>query len=94
MTLWGDLAYDAPSEKYYALGGLPFLLSNFLRIATGSYIAETVSAYAVFTFASIFLFLAVIPLMYAPETLPEKKIKDRELKQYIDKAKKIKGKYA
>jgi MFS family permease len=94
MTLWGDLAYDAPSEKYYALGGLPFLLSNFLRIATGSYIAETVSAYAVFTFASIFLFLAVIPLMYAPETLPEKKIKDRELKQYIDRAKKIKGKYA
>jgi hypothetical protein len=26
--------------------------------------------------------------MYAPETLPEKTMKDRELKQYIEKAKK------
>jgi hypothetical protein len=44
-----------------------------------------------FTFLSaraFFLFLAVLPLMYAPETLSEKKIKDRELKQYIEKAKK------
>jgi len=37
--------------------------------------------------------LAVIPLMYAPETLPEKKIRERELKGYIDKAKKVKEKY-
>jgi len=93
MTLWGDLAYDAPSEKYYALGGLPFLLSNFLQIVVGSYIAERVSVYAVFSLAAFFLFLAVIPLMYAPETLPEKKIRERELKGYIDKAKKVKEKY-
>jgi MFS family permease len=94
FTIWGDLAYGKPSEKYYALGSLPYILSNFLRISVGPFIANTISAYAVFSFAAFFLFLAVIPLMYAPETLPEKQIRERELKTYIEKAKKVKEKYA
>jgi MFS family permease len=93
IVLWGDLAHDTPSGNFYVLGGLPFLLSNFLQIIIGSYIAETVSVYTIFSLASFFLFLAVFPLMYAPETLPEKKIRERELKGYIDKAKKVKEKY-
>jgi len=93
LTIWGDLVYDASSEKYYVLGGLPYLLSNFLQIVSGNYISEIVPAYAIFSFAAFFLFLAVIPLMFAPETLPEKKIKERELKKYIEKAKKVKEKY-
>jgi MFS family permease len=93
ITIWGDLSYGASSDKYYAMGGLPFFLSNFLRLTIGSYIAETVSAYAIFSFTAFFLFLAVVPLMFAPETLPEKKLRERELKKYIEKAKKIKEKY-
>ena len=42
----------------------------------------------VFSFASVFLFLAVLPLIYAPETLPEKLMKDRDLKSYVENAKK------
>jgi hypothetical protein len=94
MTIWGDLAGEAPSEKYYAIGGLPYLMSNFLRYALGSLIADTVSLNTIFSLASFFLFLAVLPLMYASETLPEKEIRDRELKGYIEKAKKVKEKYA
>jgi MFS family permease len=93
LAIWGDLAVNTSSEKYYALGGLPLLLSNFLRITAGSYFAKTVPAYAIFSFAAFFLFLAVVPLMFAPETLPEKKLRERELKKYIEKAKKIKEKY-
>ena len=93
ITVWGDLSYGASSDKYYALGGLPFFISNFLRLMIGSYIAEIVSAHAIFSLTAFFLFLAVLPLMFAPETLPEKKIKERELKQYVEKAKKIKEKY-
>jgi hypothetical protein len=92
MTLWGDLGEHYEKEKYYALGGLPFLLAGFLPIILEPY-AGAIEAVAAFSLASFFLFLAVLPLMYAPETLPEKKIKDRELKQYIDKAKKTKEKY-
>jgi len=52
-----------------------------------------VSEYAIFSFAAFFLFLAVIPLMYAPETLPEKLIRQKELRRYVEKAKKIREKY-
>jgi MFS family permease len=92
MTVWGDLAFGASSVKYYALGGLPYLFSNFLGIVLEPYIAEVIPAYAIFSFTAFFLFLAVIPLMYAPETLPEKNIRDRELKTYVDTAIKIKEK--
>jgi hypothetical protein len=92
MALWGDLGGDDEKEKYYALGGLPYLLAGFLPILLRPYVGlmGTVES---FSLASFFLFLAVLPLMYAPETLPEKKIKDRELKDYLDKAKKVKEKY-
>ena len=93
FTIWGDLSFGASGDKYYAIGGLPFYISNFLRLTIGSYIAEAVSSQSIFSFTAFFLFLAVIPLMFAPETLPEKKIKERELKKYIEKAKKIKEKY-
>jgi len=88
ITLWGDLATYHNSEKYYIIGALPYLASNFIRIWIGSYIAEVVESYAIFSFAALFLFLAVLPLAYAPETLPEKIMKERELKSYIDKAQK------
>jgi MFS family permease len=92
MALWGDLGENYEKEKYYTLGGLPYLLAGFLPILIEPY-ASVISTTAAFSFASFFLFLAVLPLMYAPETLPEKKIRERELKQYIDKAKKTKEKY-
>jgi hypothetical protein len=94
ITLWGDLAGNKSSEKYYALGLIPFAFSNFVGLTAGPSIADVVPTYAIFSFVAIFLFLAVLPLMYAPETLPEKKIRERELKQYIEKAKKVKEKYA
>ena len=93
FTLWGDLAGDLPSEKYYALGGIPYPLSYLLRILVENWIIKIISVYTIFSLASFFLFLAVIPLMYAPETLPEKLIRQRELKKYVEKAKKIREKY-
>jgi MFS family permease len=92
MTLWGDLAEDYEKEKYYALGGLPYLLAGFLPILIKPY-ADVIQPTGAFSLASFFLFLAVVPLMYAPETLPEKKMKDRELREYLEKAKKVRKKY-
>ncbi len=93
MALWGDLGENYEKEKYYTLGGLPFILAAFLSVLIKPY-ASAISPIAAFSFASFFLFLAVIPLMYASETLPEKTIRERELKNYIEKAKKAKEKYA
>ncbi|MCK4481894.1 hypothetical protein KAU55_01615 [Candidatus Bathyarchaeota archaeon] len=93
MTLWGDLAEGVIPEKYYAIGGLPYLLSSFLTLLGAPYISALFSPYTTFSLASFFLFLAVFPILFAPETLPEKKMKERELKKYIEKAKNIKEKY-
>ena len=32
MTIWGDLAGEGTKEKYYAIGGLPYLLAGFLSV--------------------------------------------------------------
>jgi MFS family permease len=93
MTLWGDLAEAGQKEKFYVLGGLPYLLAGFLSVTVKPF-AGQIQTITAFSLASFFLFVAVLPLMYAPETLPEKKIKERELRDYLDKAKKTKEKYA
>jgi hypothetical protein len=72
---------------------MPFLLSNLISALVRPFV-EVVPITASFSLASFFLFLAILPLLYAPETLPEKVMKNRELKSYIEKAQKAKEKYA
>jgi MFS family permease len=73
FTLWGDLAEEQRSERYYAIGVLPYLLSTFIRYSIGALIADSIYGYSlIFSFASFFLFLAVLPLVYAPETTSRK----------------------
>jgi len=91
LILWGELPLDVAKEKSYAIGGIPFTVGNMIQTLQYPYIS--IEPYAAFSFASFFLFLAVLPLMYAPETLPEKKIEIRRLKGYIEQAKKVRDKY-
>ena len=42
----------------------------------------------IFSFFSFFLFIAVMPLVLAPETMSEQTLKSNELKNYLEKAKK------
>ncbi|MCW4005957.1 MAG: MFS transporter [Candidatus Bathyarchaeota archaeon] len=87
ITIWGDLAQNQKSEKFYAIGSLPFLFANFMRFFVGSYISGPTTGSEIFPLASFFLFIAVLPLVYAPETLPEKVMKSRDLQSYVEKAK-------
>ena len=88
FTLWGDLAQGYNSEKMYVIGALPFLFSNFVRLLLSPFMVGFEPT-TLFSFASFLLFVAVLPLVYAPETLPEKTIKEMEIKRYLDKAQKI-----
>ncbi len=91
LVLWGDLSSDSASEKYYAIGSIPFFIADlmvFLFAPLASFPEN-----AAFSVASLFLFVAVLPLMYAPETVPERKIELRRLKKYVEKAKRAKEKY-
>jgi MFS family permease len=92
MTIWGDIAKKRNSEKFYAIGYLPFLLSIFTQMYLGTAISSAVDTLAIFSFTSLFLFLAVLPLAYAPETLPSSVFKNRELKDYLENASRMKEK--
>ena len=92
LMLWGDLSQPGSREKYYVIGSTPFFLTDIVRQLSFPY-ATLITVYAAFSLAAFFLFVAVLPLMYAPETLPEKKIELRRLRKYLEKAKKIREKH-
>jgi MFS family permease len=88
ITIWGDLSNNSSAEKYYAIGVAPFFASKFLQLTMSNNISAAIMPAAIFSFTAFFLFVAVLPLIYAPETLPEKVLQDRDLKSYVEKAKK------
>ena len=92
LILWADLSEPGLREDAYMLGNILLLPSRILTILLPFYMIFP-PINTVFSLASFFLFLAVVPLMYAPETLPEKLIRRRELEKYVEKAKKIREKY-
>jgi MFS family permease len=86
LTLWGDLSYGVSTSKYYALGVTPFFISKVIELIFGNYITGLVPSTALFSFTAFFLFLAVLPLFYAEETLPERITQKRQLESYVAKA--------
>jgi MFS family permease len=88
FTLWGDLGHKQHSDKIYFLGALPYIIAYSMGLIFKPTLSG-ISPETIFQFASVFLFVAVLPLIYAPETLSEKHMKDQELKNYIEKAQKL-----
>ncbi len=86
VTLWGDIAQGKSAEKYYVLGVLPYLFSNLARVLAGTYISANMIEGTAFSFASFFLFIAILPIAFAPETLSEKIIKKLDLNSYVNQA--------
>jgi len=86
LTLWSDLSGYLPSEKYYAVGVAPFFASMLIGVTFGNWIILKLSNTPLFTFAAFFLFVAVLPLFYETENLPEVVIKGRDIKSYTEKA--------
>jgi MFS family permease len=96
LILWGDLSQPGTGEKYYLMGTIPFFLGFIVpRFFEASSILVNLEGRVTtaFSVASFFLFVAVIPLWFAPETLPEKKIELRRLRSFADDAKKMREKF-
>ncbi len=85
FVVWGDLSNVGNRAKYYFLGGLPFLLSGLIQVSITP-IAKSIPIQTSFSLASFFLFIATLPLLYAPESLSDKLMKSRELFNYVNKA--------
>jgi MFS family permease len=94
LILWGDLSQHGGREKYYLIGAAPYFLTAVIDSISTVTVPEIPAAYTyAFSLASLFLFIAVLPLLFVPETLPEKKIEIRRLRGYLDQARKIREKY-
>jgi len=85
----GDLAANYSQEKFYATNTvLPFIS----YMATGTLpaiLGVSAEASILSPILSILLFLSVVPILYAKETLPEKKMRERELKKHLEKLSKV-----
>ena len=89
VTLLGDLASYGSKEKFYAMGAImPIILTLSFNTLIGLFnITAPISVLSpVF---SIVLFLSVLPVLRATETLPRKKIRERQMKDHIEKVGKI-----
>ena len=92
IVLWGDLSKAKGSEKYYALGLSPIFMAGVFRVLLEP-LTRNLSLENAFSFASFFLFLAVLPLAYAEESLPESVMRLREIEKYIRKVREAGRKY-
>jgi MFS family permease len=94
LILWGDISQSGSREIYYTIGVIPLFLTEIMGIALDEYLIKIQeTSNIIFSVAAFFLFLAVLPLLYAPETLPETKIELRRLRKYVEAARKVKEKH-
>jgi MFS family permease len=93
FAIWGDLSQHGGTEKYYVIGAAPYFFKGIVDSIVTASAPESPKEYVAFSLASLLLFIAVLPLLFAPETMPEKKIEIRRLKGYVDQARKLSEKY-
>lgn len=86
----GDLAFVGSEEKFYILGVIipSFVLYTGINGA-GRFFFPEIPLDVFSTFLSILLFISVIPILYAKETLSESKIKMARLKEHMKKVQKV-----
>lgn len=89
-VVWGDMSNGERGDKFYALGTIPVPIAIMISLFISPWLA-TLSLSSTLSIASFFIFLAVIPLFFAPELLPERVLKKRELRKYVEKVKKAVG---
>ena len=88
LAIPGDIALSFAKEKFYALGTItPLIL--YLGISAVPRSKFVVNISQISSILSILLFLAVIPIILAKETLPENKMNNRKLKEYMIKLGKV-----
>jgi MFS family permease len=88
----GDIAFAGAKEKFYALGAvLPFVIyfalsgvADFFNLHPPPNVFSSLSSTL-----SIVLFLSVIPVLRAKETLPESLIRERKLREHVKKVGKL-----
>ncbi len=91
IVIWGEIATHS-IEKHYAVGEIPYFLVGIVSPLLTEDNFSSVPLETNFSVAAFFLFIAVIFLLYVPETLPEKKIQEHQIQTYTQEAIRLKQK--
>jgi len=85
----GDLAANHSQEKFYAISTvLPFI--SYMATGTLPAILDvSIEANILSPILSVLLFLSVVPVLFARDTLPEKNIRERKIKEHIEELHKV-----
>lgn len=85
LAVPGDLAFKGSKERFYAVGTIfPFIMYMGFSGAT-VFFGVGAPTTILSTILSIILFVSVIPVLFASETLPENKMRARQLREYLSK---------
>ncbi len=89
IAIPGDIAGSGAKERFYALGAIiPLILyMSFSSISESLGISAPVTI--VSSILSIILFVSVVPVFRASETLPENKLRARKLKEHVERIGKL-----
>lgn len=84
LAVPGDLSISGSREKCYAVGytlplGILFALSTIPGWAIFSNSSSSISQ-----LFSLILFLSIVPILLAKETLPREKVHDRQMKEHLE----------
>jgi MFS family permease len=90
LTVPGDLSVSSNREKYYALGTiLPIVILAGIASIPIKDLLSVVAVSPLLIVLSFILFLSIIPILRAEETLSEGEIRARKMKEYVDKVGKL-----
>jgi MFS family permease len=90
LTVPGDLSVRGSREKFYGLG---YILPLAILFSLSTIPYETIfSDFSVSSFAlilSIILFIAIVPVLLAQETLSSKQVDERRIKEHLKKVEEL-----
>ena len=90
QTIPGDLSVIGLREKFYGMGYiLPISILFGLSAVPVPKIFPLGSESSLSQIMSFILFLSIIPILFAKETLPEPKVRERRLKEHMERIGKI-----
>jgi MFS family permease len=86
LAVPGDLSPPNSRAKYYAAGTmLPIIILLGLTSGPTPDLLANLAKSSALVLLSFALFLTILPILRAKETLPEERIKDRKMREYLDK---------
>lgn len=90
QVVLGDLSADGGAgskEKFFALGGIviPLFIFTIFSVVSEQWVEFSIPGNILSSVLSIMLFISVLPVLRASETLPEEKIRARRWRRYIKK---------